>query len=99
LLGPQIYFAEVAGKSDEYAGTAKDGLKMLVCRVALGVQWYTDDRAPSGEEKADFVRKLRSGQYHSVQSYRKDTTQLNEFATVRVDLVYPEYLVTYSRVA
>mmetsp|Transcript_42102 Transcript_42102/g.121625 ORF Transcript_42102/g.121625 Transcript_42102/m.121625 type:complete len:236 (+) Transcript_42102:72-779(+) len=97
LLGKQIYFAEVAGKSDEYAGTVGAGLKMLVCRVVLGVQLYTDDRAPTAAQKATFEQTTQNGQYHSIRSYRKDTTQLNEFAMGRVDLVYPEYVITYTR--
>jgi len=99
LGGRKVYLAEIAAKSDEYTGTANEGLRMLVCRVALGVSLYTEEAAPSDATKAEFDRKLASGQFHSVQSFRKATTRLTEFAVADPNLIFVEWVITYNRVA
>mmetsp|Transcript_11784 Transcript_11784/g.33568 ORF Transcript_11784/g.33568 Transcript_11784/m.33568 type:complete len:387 (+) Transcript_11784:66-1226(+) len=97
--GSKVYFSDIAAKSDEYTGTANQGLRMLLCRAALGVSLYTEEAAPSDATKAEFDRKLASGQYHSVRSFRKSTTGLTEFAIADPNLIYVEWVITYSRVA
>lgn len=97
LYGRGVYFAENVSKSDEYSvPDGQDICTMLLCRVVLGNALYTDEVEPNPRKCEDSCIK---GDRHSVIGDRlKARGTFREFVIFDEDQVYPNFLVTYSRV-
>eukprot|EP00811_Abedinium_folium_P023071 NODE_3257_length_2065_cov_4.490712.p1 GENE.NODE_3257_length_2065_cov_4.490712~~NODE_3257_length_2065_cov_4.490712.p1 ORF type:complete len:636 (+),score=113.98 NODE_3257_length_2065_cov_4.490712:90-1910(+) len=102
LYGPGIYLAESSSKSDEYAEDDPDGLyqglfAMLVCRVACGRCFYTDETTPDVNRLTQACT-AKGARFHSVLGDREKTRgTYREFVIFSNAQVYPEYVVIYRR--
>jgi len=102
LYGKGVYFGENSSKSDEYAKEEEDGIyvglcAMLLCRVACGRMYYTDEVNPDH----DRIYAACTGPdrtHHSVLGDRqKARNTYREFIVFDNDLAYPEYVIIYRR--
>ena len=97
MFGHGAYFAEMCSKSDEYAkdGTdLYDGIyALLLCRVCCGEMF----RVLKSDHKA-IDAALESGRYDAVLGDREAAVgTYREFVIFEEDLIYPEYVVLYTR--
>lgn len=70
---------------------------MLLNRVVGGHVRYTDEPQPDAEQ---LTKEVVHGGYHSVLGDRgKCRGTFKEFVVFASDQVYPEYIVTYKRIA
>lgn len=103
LYGNGLYFAEASSKGDEYANDDKQGIfsglfALIVCRVACGNLYYTDEVKPDVQDIMDAVLTKRT--HHAVLGDReKCRGTYREFIVFDQRQVYPEYVVIYQRVS
>lgn len=95
MFGPGAYLAECCSKSDEYAhegeGIYKDIYGLILCRAVCGEMYYT-------EQAGQFTSVIESGQYDSVLGDREAARgTYREFVLFDKDLIYPEFVVLYTR--
>lgn len=97
MLGRGCYFAECSSKSDEYS---KDGLgiykgiyALLLCRVTCGKILRV-----TGPDPAAVASALAGGAYDAVLGDREASVgTYREFVVASEDVIYPEYIVLYTR--
>eukprot|EP00812_Abedinium_dasypus_P008514 NODE_226_length_1780_cov_395.400580.p1 GENE.NODE_226_length_1780_cov_395.400580~~NODE_226_length_1780_cov_395.400580.p1 ORF type:complete len:527 (-),score=120.11 NODE_226_length_1780_cov_395.400580:182-1555(-) len=98
LYGRGVYFAENSTKCDEYTRPDLEGNRcLLICRVVLGRVYYTDKQDADARNCEDACIK---GRFHSVIGDRqKCRGTFREFIVFDEEQVYPNYILTYKRVA
>jgi hypothetical protein len=99
LYGRGIYLAENGSKSDEYTRPSnKDQDRhLLLLRACLGRVYYTDAKETDPRACEDACIR---GKYHSVLGDRKKARgTFREFIVFNEEQVYPNYILTYRRVA
>jgi len=95
MLGPGLYMAENASKSDEYAregdGVFMGQCALLVCRVVAGKVFTTT-------EKGNWMDKVKLGNFDSVCGDRLAAVgTFREMVFYDSAAVYPEFIVIYRR--
>ncbi|XP_053400876.1 poly [ADP-ribose] polymerase tankyrase-like [Mercenaria mercenaria] len=105
VLGPVIYMAESSTKADQYADDIskrqREGLQMFLVRACLGEACTLTEarklkRPPCCMKCFEDDSCDNENRYDSVVL---DQFIFREFVVYESSLVYPEYLITYDRVA
>eukprot|EP00927_Polykrikos_kofoidii_P077970 TRINITY_DN74851_c0_g1_i1.p1 TRINITY_DN74851_c0_g1~~TRINITY_DN74851_c0_g1_i1.p1 ORF type:complete len:1591 (-),score=283.88 TRINITY_DN74851_c0_g1_i1:245-4540(-) len=98
MYGRGAYFCECCSKADEYARDEPDGyyegmFAIVLCRVAMGQPFVTEERDEHAGEH------VKAGRFDSTLGDReKSVNTYREFVVYNLDQVYPEYVILYERV-
>lgn len=97
MYGNGGYFCECCSKADEYARDEPGGyyegvFAMLLCRIAFGKPFITEDRDPEARQLtlAGVSDSTLGDRESAANTYR-------EFVIYDIDQVYPEYVILYER--
>ena len=100
MLGAGVYFAESAGRSDQYVRGAGPEYQMLVYRVLLGdpecVGEWQRGRRREGCREAGCSSAVCAHPRHDSLIYQRPR-KYREFVIYNGALCYPELIVTYRR--
>jgi len=101
LYGQGLYFAESSSKADEYAtddgGTYKGLYAMLLCRVTLGKNYYTDEVNVDTKMLEDMCRGPKATHHSVLGDREKARGTYREFIVYDSAQAYPEYVIIYRR--
>lgn len=97
MFGPGAYLAECSSKSDEYAqegeGIYKGVYALILCRAVCGNMFYTRT-----SDIPAITQARSSGDFESVLGDREAAVgTYREFVVFDARLVYPEFVVLYTR--